>query len=202
MSSLDVLNQYLHDFSSTNKTSERENIETTIWKQFGKTGLVCVIDMCGFTQASQQHGIIYYLALVKRMQAIVKPMIEAQGGKVVKFEADNCFARFNSTDEALSAIKGILESVKQANLATPNDLDITLSIGMDFGDYLLLKSNDYWGDAVNRASKLGEDLAGSDVVLLTDSAWENIQNKDKFEVTKSETKISKVFISTYEIHIL
>jgi adenylate cyclase len=199
MSSLSILNEHLNDFTLAETISERNEIESDIWNEFGKTGVVCIIDMCGFTKASQERGIIYYLALVRRMQNIVEPIVIKNGGNVVKFEADNCFARFNCTDDSLNAIGCILESVKRENLRTPNDLDITLSIGMDFGKYLLLKQNDYWGDTVNRASKLGEDIAGSGVVLLTDSAWDKVSNKDAYSVEMHTTEISKVKISTFKI---
>ena len=199
MSSLDILNEYLTNFSQSPSSSKLKDIEQAIWTEFGKTGVVCVVDMSGFTKASQQHGIIYYLALVKRMQAIVEPLIIENNGNVVKFEADNCFARFDTTDDAIHAIKKILDAVKKDNLSTPNDLDIVLSIGMDFGEFLLLRSNDYWGDTVNRASKLGEDIAGSGVVLLTDRAWENLTNKKSIQVVKNESDISNVSISTYEV---
>lgn len=199
MSSLSILNEHLNDFTHAETDSKRIEIEDAIWKKFGRHGVVCIIDMCGFTKVSQRHGIIYYLALVRRMQKIVEPLVINNDGKVVKFEADNCFARFNNMNDAMNAIKNIFASVKKENLTTPDDFDITLSVGLDFGKYLLLKQNDYWGEAVNRASKLGEDIAGSGMVLLTDTAWINLSNPDQFSVKKHDMEISNVKISTYEI---
>jgi len=199
MSSLSILNEHLNDFTHAETDSNRIEIENGIWHKFGKKGVVCIIDMCGFTKVSQEKGIIYYLALVRRMQKVVEPLIIENGGQVVKFEADNCFARFAEMDDAMEAIQNIFQSVKKENLTTPDDFDITLSVGLDYGKYLLLKHNDYWGEAVNRASKLGEDVAGSGMVLLTDTAWENLSTQKKYSVKKHNMEISNVTISTYEI---
>ncbi|MFT6732164.1 MAG: adenylate cyclase [Polaribacter sp.] len=119
MSSLSILNEHLNDFTLAKTISERNEIESDIWKEFGKTGVVCIIDMCWFTKASQERGIIYYLALVRLMQNIVEPIILKNAENVVKFEADNCFARFNCTDDSLDAIGCILESVKERKFENP-----------------------------------------------------------------------------------
>lgn len=199
MSSLTVLNDYLFEFASFRASAKRAAIEESVWKDFGKTGVVCVIDMCGFTKASQENGIIYYLSMVRRMQIIVEPIIQENKGAVVKFEADNCFARFDTVEQALDAIKHIFIAIKATNRTTPEDLDIDLSVGIDFGKYLLLKGNDYWGDPVNRASKLGEDIADDNIIMLTDTAWQQVINKKKYETVVHEYEISDVKISSYEI---
>jgi adenylate cyclase len=199
MSSLNVLNDHLSKYTLAESDVKRAEVESDIWKKFGKTGVVCIIDMCGFTKVSQQHGIIYYLALVRRMQKIVGPIVTKNRGHVVKFEADNCFARFINMDDAMKAIQNIFFLVKKENLTTPSDFDISLSVGMDYGKFLLLKQIDYWGEAVNRASKLGEDIAGSGVVLLTDNAWQNLSNKDEFTVKRHNMEISNVIISAFEV---
>ena len=199
MSSLSVLNDHLFEFTSFRDEKKRSDIEEEVWSDFGKTGVVCVIDMCGFTKASQEKGIIYYLAMVRRMQIIVEPIIRENLGHVVKFEADNCFARFDKVEDCLKAIKNIFVAVKATNRTTPDDLDIDLSVGLDFGKYLLLKGNDYWGDPVNRASKLGEDIADDNMIMLTDTAWQQVTNKKKYEVELHQYEISDVTISSYEI---
>ena len=44
---------------------------------------------------------------------------------------------------------------------TSEDLDIYISCGIDYGRILLVDDKDCFGDAVNRASKLGEDVRRS-----------------------------------------
>ncbi|RDH84624.1 MAG: adenylate/guanylate cyclase domain-containing protein [endosymbiont of Galathealinum brachiosum] len=199
MPSLSCLNSHLFDFNTYRDDNRRQKIEDSIWKEFGKTGAVCVIDMCGFTRASQEKGIIYYLSMVRRMQIIVEPIIKEHNGSVVKFEADNCFARFNTVEEALKAVKYIFVAIDATNRTTHDDLDIDLSIGIDYGKYLLLEDTDYWGEPVNRASKLGEDIADKNNILLTDTAWEQIKNTDNYHTKIKQHEISGIMIDSYEI---
>jgi class 3 adenylate cyclase len=48
-----------------------------------------------------------------------------------------------------------------------------LSVGIDFGRVLLIGDIEFFGDPVNTASKLGEDLATRNEVLVTHRAIEN-----------------------------
>ena len=51
----------------------------------------------------------------------------------------------------------------------PNDF-VGIAIGIGFGSILDLDGEDFFGDEVNLASKLGEDIATGGEVLLTDAA--------------------------------
>jgi len=148
MSSLSIIQQELRQFHHAKNKHDKEIAETEIWQTYGKTGVVCVIDMCGFTKAAQEHGIVAYLSMVKRMQHIVQPIIEQYAGSVVKFEADNCFAEFTDIKLTISALKDIFQKLNTENTTSPDSLDIHISVGIDYGRYLLLE-NDYWGNTVN-----------------------------------------------------
>ena len=52
--------------------------------------------MVGFSRLSQKHGIIHYLAMIARMDLAARPAVEGNGGRVVKQEADNLFAVFET----------------------------------------------------------------------------------------------------------
>jgi len=88
------LGQLLSDYSTENDDGRRRTIESDIWETFGKTGAVMVLDMSGFSVVTRDHGIVYYMSLIYRMQQAVKPAIHKHNGTIVKFEADNCFASF------------------------------------------------------------------------------------------------------------
>lgn len=198
MPSLSLINNYLCDFTTCCDANKRDEIATSVWQEFGRVGAVCIIDMCGFTKACREQGTIYYLSMVRRMQLIVEPIINRHQGSVVKFEADNCFAQFDTVADALNATQAIFAAVAIANQDTPDDLDIELSVGIDYGQYLLL-NNDYWGPTVNHASKLGEDIAGKNMTLLTDSAWEQVQHDQRYQTIARQYSISGVTIDAYEM---
>ncbi len=141
----------------------RHEIENEIWQKYGRELVVLALDMSGFSLLTQRHGIVHYLAMVRRMQRVVAPVITDNGGAVVKFEADNCFAVFGEPLHAVRAAQAI-----HAALAAQDHPDmIRVSIGIDSGKVLVVDNLDVFGNAVNRASKLGEDIAEAGETLVT-----------------------------------
>ena len=167
-------NDLLFDYANHIEMEDRKAIEAELWQRFGAHGAVYVLDMAGFSRVTRAQGIVYYLSLVRRMQIIVEPIIESYHGRVLKFEADNCFAAFPVAVDAARAAIAINHAMSATNRTVPDDLDIVVSGGIAAGDYLLIDGNDLWGDPVNVASKLGEDLAGPGEILITAEAMAEI----------------------------
>jgi len=146
-----------------------EAIDKKIIETFEKTVAIFVLDMSGFSRLVQRYGIIHYLAMIQRMRQVVGPAVEKAGGHVVKFEADNCFAVFPHPNHAIEATKQIYHDLKIVNDVTPDESDVHVSIGIGYGP-ILLGCDDMFGNEMNLASKLGEDVAEKDEVLLTEEA--------------------------------
>src|SRR5690606_22966101 len=70
------------------------HIDAEIEAAFVRQVAILVLDMCGFTSTTSRHGIIHFLAMVHQMEQAARPAVEANGGEVVKQEADNLFAVF------------------------------------------------------------------------------------------------------------
>jgi adenylate cyclase len=153
-----------------NKTLQDE-IEKTLWQEFGTTKAILIMDMSGFSRLTQKYGIVHYLSMVKRMQMTVQPIIEQLDGRVVKFEADNCYAMFDTVLAAVRASIRMNTAFDAINRFTEDTFDIRVSIGIDYGDVLLIGGPDYFGETVNVASKLGEDVAGPGEILITEKAF-------------------------------
>ncbi len=152
----------------------QEELETTLWAEFGTTRAVFVMDMSGFSRLTQKYGIVHYLSMVLRMQLTSQPIIESLGGQVVKFEADNCFAMFDSVLPAVEAAIRLNTAFDAINRFTEDAFDIRVAISIDYGGVLLTGGPDYFGDVVNSASKLGEDVAGPGEILVTERAFREI----------------------------
>ena len=94
--------------------------------------------------------------------------LDARVGFGLNQEADNCFAMFPTVDDAIACAFALNAAFDAANDATPDELDIRVAIGIDHGSILLVDGNDFFGHPVNRASKLGEDLARPGEVLVAE----------------------------------
>ncbi len=161
----------LLEYAQADSADGRTTVEETLWKEFGHEKVVLVMDMSGFSLLTQRHGIVHYLSMVKRMQLTTQPIIEKHGGVVVKFEADNCFAAFDEVLPAVQAAVDLNQTFNEMNEFTDDTFDLRVSIGIDIGKVLMIGGPDYFGNAVNRASKLGEDIAEAGQILITDTAY-------------------------------
>jgi len=159
----------LLEYSQQSDPTERRRIEDALWAEFGAEYAVLVLDMSGFSLLSRKYGVVQYLSMVRRMQLTAEPIISSHDGWVVKFEADNCFALFPEPLAAIRAAIALNLAFDAANILTPPELDIRIACGIDWGKILLV-GRDCFGDAVNRASKLGEDLAGPGEILVAQEA--------------------------------
>ena len=179
--------------------SVRHSIETQLWQEFGAVKTVFVMDLSGFSLLTQKYGIVHFLSMVRRMQLISQPIIEKAGGRVVKFEADNCFAMF---DEPLSAVQTAIalnHAFDEINVYTVEQFDIRVAIGIDHGDVLLIGGPDYFGDIVNTASKLGEDKARPGEILVTERAHKQIPPNAGLQAEPIQLEISGILIPAVSI---
>jgi class 3 adenylate cyclase len=189
----------LLSYSGESDPAERKRIEEKMWADYGVERAVLVMDMSGFSELTQRHGIVHYLSMVRRMQLTAQPIIESHGGVVVKFEADNCFAMFPDTLAAIRASIALNLAFGASNVLTPAELDIRISCGIDFGDILCVDEEDYFGSPVNRASKLGEDVARPGEILVTREAMDRVPEEAEVRREPIRLSISGIEIEGFSI---
>lgn len=186
-------------YSQETEIDERKKIEQSLWLDFGAEHAVMVLDMSGFSLFTRRYGIIHYLSMVRRMQLTAKAIAESLGGSVIKFEADNCFALFDNPLTAIRAAIAMQLAFDAVNIITPKDFDIHIAIGIDYGKILIIGSDDCFGDPVNTASKLGEDIASAGEILVTQEAMQKIPAGAEIKSRPLELNISGVAIAAYAI---
>jgi adenylate cyclase len=171
-------------------------IDTRIKKQFEKKVAILILDMSGFSRLVQRYGILHYLSMIRRMRRIVAPVVYRNKGLIIKFEADNAFAVFPKTDDAVRAAMEINHDLDVANIVTPDESDIYTEMGIGYGT-TLLACDDLYGNEMNLACKLGEDTAEKREVLLTSAARKNC--KTKIDAEPFELTISGVTMTAYKL---
>lgn len=149
----------------------REQVVEQIEAEFARDAAVLVLDTSGFTRTVREHGIYSFLLMIHQMKQLARPAAERHGGKVVKDEADNLFCLFPDCASAVAAAHDMLEALEQATVRFPRELKLYGAIGIAHGRVLDLAAEDLFGDAVNLACKLGEDLAQRGEILLSEDAF-------------------------------
>lgn len=190
-----LLLRYSQEVNNVN----REAIEAELWNEYGSERAIFVLDMSGFSLLTRKYGIIHYLSMVRRMQLVSEPIITSFHGKVIKFEADNCFAYFPDTLPAIQAAIALQHAFDASNLLTPDDFDVHISCGIDFGKILVIGNKDCFGDAVNRACKLGEDTAAAGEILVTQKAMERVSPESGVKSRPLNVSASGITIPSHTI---
>jgi adenylate cyclase len=169
-------------------------IDREIRARFQERHAVMVLDMCGFSRLTLQHGIVHFLAMIRRMHSMVRPIIAGAKGRVVKTDADNVFAVFPDVPDALAAAARIGHDLSRANAVLPQDWDLHVSMGIGYGELLMVGADDFYGAELNLASKLGEDVAGPGEVLLTDAARARAR---KIKVKPRRVRVGSLTVSCH-----
>ena len=191
--------ELLLNFSQTEVMTERKKIEGVLWDIYGAKFAVFILDMSGFSMLTRKYGIVHYLSMVRRMQLTTEPIIKSYGGRMLKYEADNCFAVFPDPLAAVNAAIAMQHAFRASNLLTSDDLDIHIACGIDYGEILIIDHEDCFCDPVNRASKMGEDVAAAGEILVTREAMEMIPAEAGITAREINISISGVSILAHVI---
>ncbi len=175
---------------------QRPAIEKRILKAFQRRKAVLALDMSGFTLSVRRHGILFYLCQVRKMHRLTSPIVSANHGEVVKYEADNLMAVFDDPADAVEAAVAMIDAASVE--PTYEENPIYFSIGIDFGEVILIDAVDCFGDAVNLAHKLGEDIAKRSEVLITSSVREELKGEG-FSFRKMDLSLSGMSIVAYDV---
>lgn len=155
---------------------------------------ILVLDMCGFSRATQQRGILAFLLMIRRLRRLCEPCFERHGGELLRAEADNLFYLFDSVADALAGANQVLAEISRENALHPAEDHLFCAMGIGYGDILRLSECNVHGNEVNLAFKLGEDVAQEGQILLTEAAFAALDTGTpcaaKFRVAISGLEIS------------
>jgi len=177
----------------------RDEIGSKIWETYGVTKAVLIIDMAGFSYTAQEYGFIHFLSMINSMQQHSKPIIESFSGEVIKYEADNCYCIFDKTADAIDAASALLTFFTAYNQQKEPSFAINLSFGIAHGEILLINGEELYGNSVNLASKLGEDIASAGEIFVETLSLGTLHDKKNYSYTSKSTLISNVEINYWSV---
>jgi len=127
---------------------------------------VMMCDSSGFTRMTHDYGILQFLAVMTQSYDALVPLVEKMGGAVISHGADNLLAVFPDAATSVDTAVAMLKLLDRRNAGKADRDQFHLCIGLHWGKVLRLKDN-IFGDKVNVAAKIGEDMASADEVLVT-----------------------------------
>src|SRR5262245_27765195 len=122
-----------------------DEIDKQLRDAFQRRVAILVLDMVGFSRLTIEYGIIHYLAMIHQMEEASRPAVAANGGSVIKQEADNLYAVFGEPARALDSALDIFRAFDAVNSVVPPNRDIFGSIGIGYGETLVIDEKDIFG---------------------------------------------------------
>ena len=145
---------------------------------------ILVSDSSGFSRKTHQYGILQFLAVMTQCYDRLIPLVEKRHGECLVHNADNILAVFHDPAHAVAAAIDMHRWLAKRNKSLPEADQFNICIGIHHGPVLRLTDNIY-GDRVNVAAKIGEDVAGKDEILITRDVTDRIKGRFKYEYSRS-----------------
>ncbi|HWL64415.1 MAG TPA: hypothetical protein VNP73_00425, partial [Actinomycetota bacterium] len=195
LNSRDNLNDLLDELIE--KPLEFDRIKDRIEDVFMQERTIMILDLSGFTRTTQIEGILPFILMIYEMQKLSVPVVEENRGILVRADADNLTCILDSVEDAIEAGRTITDRLESANVILPESRDLYASIGIGHGNILNVGNEAIFGNQVNQASKLGEDIAQKGEVLLTEAAYHQIADNVDIKCEEHKINISGVELTYY-----
>ncbi|MEN8162233.1 MAG: hypothetical protein ABFS41_19335 [Myxococcota bacterium] len=131
---------------------------------------ILVLDLTGFTETAMKGGALQSFLRVLDAHSICLPVMHEFGAHFVRTFADDVVALFDRPEAALGAALEAHRRTDHFAGSGRSDDPARCCIGIGYGRVHAIGPNHAMGDEMNRASKLGEDLARGGETLLTEGA--------------------------------
>ncbi len=168
------LGDYLDRRTLSNDKDDIEAIDHEVWDKYGENWAIVYTDLSGFTREAYNRGIMYTLEAIHTFRRLALPIIAELGGIVIKTEGDSLMILIKEPTKALAFARKINAELGNYNLDHPGE-EIYNGSGIAYGKIIKLGNQDIYGLEVNLASKLGEDIAAGNEILLTEGAKAEIE---------------------------
>lgn len=144
-------------------------LDQRIWDLFGEDWAVMFTDLSGFSRRTAEFGIMHFLQIIFEQKKLLLPIVAKHDGLLIKIEADSFLILFKRTAAALRCAIEMQHACQELNRRRKPEEQVLLCLGIGHGRILRIGDVDVYGREVNAASKLGEDTAKADEILVTDA---------------------------------
>ncbi len=154
--------------------ADTKALDQRVWDLFGEDWAVMFTDLSGFSRQVAAFGIIHFLQIIHEQKRVLLPIVAAHDGILVKIEADSFLILFKKAARALDCAITMQRACRTLSSRRIPEEQVLLCVGIGSGRILRIADVDCYGAEVNAASKLGEDTAKANEILVTRAAREQI----------------------------
>jgi class 3 adenylate cyclase len=164
--------------------ADLEAIDQRIWDLFGEEWAVVFTDLSGFSRQVAKFGIIHFLQIIREQQRMLLPLVAAHDGILIKAEADSFLLLFKKPHQAVRCCIAMQKACQAYSARRAAEEQVILCCGIGYGRILKIGDDDVFGHEVNLASKLGEDVAKANEILVTRAVMNAVA--DAFSVEEQQ----------------
>lgn len=157
-------------------SSDVKEIDERIWDLFGDDWAIMFTDLSGFSRQVAKFGIIHFLQVIHEQKALLLPIVADHDGILIKIEADSFLIIFKRARTAVQCAVAMQHACQHLNARRNPEEQVLLCVGIGSGRVLRIGDVDVYGAEVNAASKLGEDTAKANEILVTQKARDQIED--------------------------
>lgn len=149
--------------------SDKAAIDRRIWDLYGETWAIMFTDLAGFSRQVAEFGVCHFLQVIAESFRVQIPLIERHDGVLLKVEGDSMMVLFRKPESALQCAIAMQHNNRDYNQDRADTEKLVMSIGLGYGPVLRFGDQDVYGQEVNVACKLGEDLGKHWDIQMSDS---------------------------------
>lgn len=114
---------------------------------------VLAVDVVGYSELMVRHPDATMAELIDVFDRLVRPRLEARGGRVFKTLGDGILAEFDGLCEAVFGALELQAELEVRSALAAEQTSIHYRMGVDFGEVIVVR-NDLYGEPVIRATRL------------------------------------------------
>ncbi|WP_054773780.1 adenylate/guanylate cyclase domain-containing protein [Methylogaea oryzae] len=186
--------------------AERQRLEAAFEEKFKRAISVMFTDLKGSTAITEKVGDLAARDLMKRHNDIFFPIVEKNGGVVVKTMGDGTMSYFNTAQEAARTAVAFQKALAEYNLGKPQiPIEVTIGIHTGIG---IVEKNDIYGDVVNVAARF-ESQAPAGGIAVSEDTYNALEDRTeiycrfvrmaRLKGKSDEFKVFKIFWDPKEI---
>lgn len=161
--------------------------EVAFRDKYSRERAILNIDMTGFTLSALEVGEINSLTRIVDAQRVLLPVLQDFGAELIRCFADDVVALFHDPGIAVDAALEIHRRIRQFNGSSLASTHPTICCaGIGFGSVFAIGPNLAQGDEMNRAAKLGEDIARGNETLITEGAYAAVAGRDDLDFERQD----------------
>lgn len=132
-------------------------------------------DMVDYSRLMEADEVQTLSRLKQYRQEVIDPMIDSQGGRIIKTTGDGLLVEFPGVVDAVECAVGVQQAIAVAEAEVLPLSQISFRIGINIGD-VIIDGDDIYGDGVNIAARL-EGMSEPGGICLSSAAYETLRGK-------------------------